>query len=701
MLPDNQLRRLQEALSHQRAGRFTEAIRLYNRILQKTPSNFDCVNALAGLYAQLGDVNSATPLFRRAAKLRPDLADTHYNLAVALSMSGHHGEAAGHYKQTLDRNPRHANARNNYAATLLQQGQIAAALQQYDELIAINPALADAYNNRGMALQNLKRLQEAVADYDKAIALRPNFPEAHVNRGNALQGLRRFNDALASFEKAIAQKPDFADAYGNAGNIHCQLGQHKEALNTYEHALSLQPGDSEIKSMRLYAKMHLCDWSNFDAECADLISCVERGLPIHTFVTLAISSSHELQLRCARLFSETKFPPSDKPVWRGEVYAHDRIRVAYVSGEFREHATGYLLPGLFEHHDRSRFEVTGISLGSEEESPTRRRIKNAFERFVHVRDKSDQDIAALLRELEIDIAVDLMGYTQNARPGIFTLRPAPVQVSYLGYLGPMGADFVDYVIADKIALPFDQQPYYAETIAHLPDCFLVNDDRLTISPRTPTRAEVGLPDEGFVFSSFNNSYKIGRPMFELWMRLLRAVDGSVLWLFEANAEMALNLRCEAQRCGVDPSRIVFAPRVGLPEHLARQQLADLFLDSSPYNAGATGAAALWAGVPLLTMIGSTFVGRMAASMLHAVGLPELVTESLSGYEALALKVAGEPDFCAVLRERLARNRKTHPLFDTERFTRNIEAAYETMVDLSRRGERPRSFSVAEQGAAKA
>lgn len=693
MLSASQIHALQEAIAHQQAGRSSKAVKIYERLIRQAPNDLRCVFSLALLHAQQGNLNAAIPLFRRAATIRPEDLDVRYNLAVALSMSGEHEEAVQNYESILKTHPEHAAARNNYATTLLQSGRFAEALKQYDEAIRRSPTVPQAYNNRGMALQGLKRFEDALRDYDKAIALNPNFPEAYVNRGNTLANLRRPDDALADFDKAIALRPDFADAYKNAGNIHSMRGSYKLALAAYDRALSLRGGDSEAGSMRLSAKMHLCDWSNIETEWLELLAGVKRGLPIYPFVTLAASSSPDEQFQCARLFSKANFPVAEKPVWHGQIYSHERIRVAYLSGDFREHAVANLAAGLFERHDRSRFEVTGLSFGADQESPLRQRIAGAFEHFIDVRHNSDQDIADLIRNREIDIVIDLMGYTQNARSGILAKRPAPIQVSYLGFLGTMGADFIDYIIADKVALPFDQQRYFSEKIVHLPNCFLVNDDRLRIGSHTPSRNDVGLPSEGFVFCSFNNSYKLTRAMFELWMRLLHAVDGSVLWLAEANAEMALNLQRAARRCNVDPSRLVFAPRIPLAEHLARQRLADLFLDTAPYNAGATAAAALWSGVPVLTVLGKTFVGRMAASMLHAIGLPELAAGSLSDYEALASTIATDPEFCASLKGKLARNHETSPLFDTARVARHIEAAYEAMSQAYRHGRPPERLEV--------
>lgn len=693
MLSADQIHALQEAVAHQQAGRAAKAVKIYERLIRKAPNDLQCVLSLALLHAQQGNFRAAIPLFRRAAAIRPDDLDIRYNLAAALSMAGEHQEAAQNYESILKDRPEHAAARNNYATTLLQSGRFAEALKQYDESVRRSPIVPEAYNNRGMALQSLKRFEDALRDYDKAIALRPNFPEAYVNRGNALANLRRPDEALADFDKAIALRPDFADAYKNAGNIHSMCGSYKPALAAYDRALALRRDDSEARSMRLSAKMHLCDWTDAEAQWQELFAGVKRGSPVYPFVTLAASSSPDEQFQCARLFSKTNFPTAGKPARHGQVYSHERIRVAYLSGDFREHAVTYLVAGLFERHDRSRFEVTGLSFGSDQDSPLRRRIAAAVEHFVDVRHNSDQEIADLVHDREIDIVIDLMGYTQNARTGILALRPAPIQVSYLGFLGTMGADFIDYIIADKIALPFDQQRYFSEKIVHLPGCFLVNDDRLQIEPHKPSRGEAGLPAEGFVFCSFNNAYKLTRPMFELWMRLLHGADGSVLWLAEANPEMALNLQRAAERCGIDPGRLVFAPRIPLGAHLARQRLADLFLDTTPYNAGATAAAALWSGVPVLTMLGKTFVGRMAASMLHSAGLPELAAQSLSDYEALASTIAADPAYCSSLKDRLVRNRKTFPLFDTKRTSRYIEAAYEAMWQAYRTGRPPERFEV--------
>jgi len=376
-------------------------------------------------------------------------------------------------------------------------------------------------------------------------------------------------------------------------------------------------------------------------------------------------------------------------MWRGEIYSHTRIRVAYLSADFHDSAMGKLLAGLFEQHDRTSFEVSAISFGPEQNSPMRKRLKGAFEHFFDVQRESDQEIADLVRRLEVDIAVDLMGFTKNNRLNVLARRPAPIQVNYLGYPGTMGASYMDYILADPTVIPDDQRAFYRETLARVPESYFVNDNRRIISERTPTRRECGLPDKGFVFCCFNNSYKITPEVFDVWMRLLKATENSVLWLFQSSSAAAANLCREAERRGVSPDRLIFALKAEAADHLARHRLADLVIDTLPYNAHTTACDALWVGVPVLTCIGTTFVGRVAASLLKANGLDELITQSLGEYEALALKLARDSSFLASFAERAVQNRNKCALFDTERSARHFEAAYRAMWERYQRGDMAR------------
>jgi predicted O-linked N-acetylglucosamine transferase (SPINDLY family) len=372
----------------------------------------------------------------------------------------------------------------------------------------------------------------------------------------------------------------------------------------------------------------------------------------------------------------------------------ERIRVAYLSADFHAHATAYLMAGVLEQHDRSRFEVYAVSFRKSDGSEMRARVENACEHFIDVCDMSDREVAVLLRAHRIDIAIDLKGFTRDARTGILAFRPAPIQVNYLGYPCTMGAGYIDYLIADEIVVPKDEHPNYSEKIVYLPDTYQCNDSKRTIAGVVPSRSDAGLPETGFVFCSFNNNYKIAPQIFDIWMRLLKETEGSVLWLLESNPAAARNLRREAEARGVARERLIFAPWcANQADHLARISLGDLFLDTLPCCAHTTASDALWAGVPVLTCTGNTFAGRVAASLLNAVGLPEMVTHSLAEYEARALRLARDPAAMTELKAKLARNRTTYPLFDTVRFTRHMEAAYTRMWERYASGHPPAGFAV--------
>jgi protein O-GlcNAc transferase len=460
-----------------------------------------------------------------------------------------------------------------------------------------------------------------------------------------------------------------------------ELKRHDEAFAAFDKALAFKPDLVGAEGARLYSKIQLCDWSNFDAECEHLISSVRNGnVNTSPFPILAIPSSAKDQLQCAKLWTANRHPPSDKSIWQGERYNHDRIRLAYLSGDFRQHPVSFLIAGMLECHDKFRFDVTALSIGTNDNSEMCRRLKASFEHFIDAKTYADDQLAQLIKELEIDILVDLMGFTDGARTNVLARRPAPIQINYLGYIGTMGAQYIDYIIADRIAIPTDQYEFYSEKVACLPNCFQVNDRERQIADKIFTRAEAGLPEEGFVFCCFNNSYKITPDVFDIWMRILKQVNDSVLWLVGGSPIMERNLRSEAAARGVDAGRLVFAQRLPLPEYLARLRLADLFLDTLPYNAGTTASDALWAGLPVLTRIGDTFVARMAASLLTAIDLPELITSMPEAYEQMALDLAKHPEKLTAIKRKLSENRLTTPLFDTKLFTKHIEAAYTTMYE---------------------
>ncbi len=708
--------------------RLEEALASYDKVIGLKPDFAEAYSNRGIALHELKRSEEALASYDKAIALKPDSAEAHYNRGIALLDLKRSAEALASYDRAIALKPDYAEAYCNRGNVLKDLKRPEEALASYDQAIALKPDFAEAYSNCGIALHDLKRPEEALASYDKAIALKPDYAEAYCDRGNALHELKRLDEALASYDKAIVLKPDDATMHNNRGNILLELKRLDEALASYDKAIASKPDFAEalnnrgvtlhelkrldealvsydralaVKADHPYAfsgsadcAMKLCDWERRERLTADVSAHVAgKKSIISPFVLLGYSGNPALQLQCARNYIENMIPVPPSPFWSGQTWRHDKLRVAYLSADFCARPAAYLTAELFEQHDRSRFEIFGVSFGVDDRSEIRKRIIAAFDEFHDVRRMSDQEVAKLLFDMQVDIAIDLMGYTQDSRSGIFAFRPAPIQVNYLGYPATMGADFIDYIIADKTVAPFEHQPFYTEKIVHLPDCFQVNDRKRAIAARTPTREDVGLPAKGFVFCSFNNIWKITPAMFDVWMQLLHQVKGSVLWLVRDNESAERNLREEAQRRGIDPSRLVFAARVPLEEYLARDRVADLFLDTLPYNAGTTASDALWAGLPVLTCEGESFSGRMAASLLHAIGVPELITSNLEDYQALALKLARDPARLAEIKAKLAHNRDTYPLFNTERFARHIEAAYTTMWEIWQRGEAPKSFSV--------
>ena len=708
------------ALSLFRLKRLEEFIIQFDRLLAIAPNHVVAINERGSVFAEMKDYDAALSSVKRALTIQPQYAEAHLNAGNILGATEKFDEALVAFDKALALKAELADAWLGRGNVLVELKQYDSAIAAYDGALGANPGLVAAWVARGSLFLRIKQQDKALAAYDRALALNPNAAEAWLGRGNVACALKRYDVALTAYDRALALEPDLAEVWLGRGGVFTALVRYDDALAAYDNALALNSNLAEawlgsgvsltvlrryeeafaafdrameVKSgldyaagARLFAKLSLCDWTNLQAETGQLLARVREGLPASApFSLLAISPSAEDQLQCAerRARDQTVFPP----LWRGEVYTHDRIRVAYLSADFREHPVAYLIAGLLEQHDRSRFEITALSLAPDRASPMRGRIEAAVEHFIDVHPQSDDDIAALIRRREIDIVIDLMGLTQHNRLSVLARRPAPIQVNYLGYSGTTGADFIDYIVADATVIPEEHRAFYSEEVVWLPDCYLITDDRRAVAERTPSRSECGLPEDGFVFCCFNNTYKLGPETFAVWTRLLKATPGSVLWLSEANVTAQVNLRREAEQSGIEAGRLIFAPRLpDVADHLARQRQADLFLDTLPYNAHTTACDALWAGVPLVTCLGTTFVGRVAASLLKAIGLDELITRSLEDYEALALKLAHDPALLAALRDRLAHNKTRFPLFDTARTTRQIEAAYTMMWQRYRRGE---------------
>ena len=671
-----------------------QALAGFERVLALQPDHPQALNNRGNTLCALGRHEEALASYERALAIRPDYAEAISNCGIALSALGRHEEALAHFDRAVVLAPRHAPAWYNRGNALSALKCYEEALASYEQALALVPDYVDALDNRGNTLLNLHRYAEALASFDRALALSRENPAIHNNRGSALNALKHHDEALASYEQALVLKPDFADAHSNRADVLKELRRYDEAIVSYERALAIDPEHVDASVGVADAALSMCDWARTATLAGPIAERVRAGKPtVGPFTLLAFFDDPELHRKGAETFVTERIPVKPEPVCGGSAVAHEKIRVAYLSADFRRHATAYLMAGLFERHDRSRFDIIGVAFDVDDGSEMRRRLVEAFDEFHDVGTKSDRDVARLLHARDVDIAVDLKGHTGESRLGIFAHRGAPIQVNYLGYPGTIGADFIDYIIADPVIAPLDHAPFFAEKIVQLPDCYQVNDRKRAIAQNTPTRSEAGLPVEGIVFCCFNNSYKITAAVFNVWMRLMRAVPTSVLWLLRGSVDAQRNLCREAQARGVDPARLVFAGRSDVAEHLARHRLADLFLDTLPYNAHTTASDALWAGVPVLTCQGSAFAGRVGASLLRAIGLPELVTQNLADYEALALQLATDPALLGALRRRLAQSRLTCPLFDTDRFRRHVEAAYTTMWDIWRRGEPPRSFAV--------
>jgi protein O-GlcNAc transferase len=720
------------ALAMHRSGNLGEAEVLYRRVLETEPRHADALTLLGTIQAQLRNFDEAERLLGTSLGINPRQFQAHYNRgivleelkrfeeavasydrALALKTDGpevlnnrgnamarlkRFREAVGDYDRALALRPDYPDAHFNRGSALAALGRIDEALGSYERVVALQPGRAEAHHCRANILAELKRYDRALEAYDRALALDARNPLIHNNRGNVLGSLARRYDALESYERALALKPEYLEALFNRGHTLSELGRHEEALESYTRAVALDPGTSQalpyVRGRIAVARLYVCDWSDYELTADRIVEqCLAGDRILVPFGSYLLRDSAELQFRCARTFVQDTCPASARPIWGGERYAHDRIRLGYVSFDFREHMMAYQIASIVEHHDRSRFETIALSLYPKAVGPMQERLRNAVDRFVDVGNRGDLEIARLARELEVDILVDLTGHTRGGRMGLFAHRPAPIQVNF-NCPGTSGADYLDYIIADPVVVPPEHHRFCSEKVVYLPDTFLPNDSRRGISANTPSRGDGGLPERGFVFCSFNSSYKIRPRMFDIWMRLLRNFEGSVLWLARPNTMVAGNLRREASARGVDPDRLIFAPRIeSLEDHLARQKNADLFLDTLPYNAQTTAVDALWAGLPVVTCLGEAFSGRVAASILTAIGLPELITASLEEYEALAGALARDPRRLQQTKDRLARNRHTHPLFDTARYTRHLEAAFEQMLRMHRAGEAPRHFSV--------
>lgn len=647
----------------------------YNQAIELNPCYANAFCNRGVILAVLNRLQEALDSYEQAIVFNPTDALAHFNRAAVLRDLKRPQDALDSYGQAIAAKPDYVECHYNRSLLQMEMKQWNAALSSLDAAIAIKPDFAEAYCNRGNVLVELKQHEAALEYFGRAIALKSAYPAALNNRANILYFMRKFSAALESFDKAIELQLDFPEAYIGRGMCLQHLGQYATAIASFNRALELNPDQRHLLGVRRHAQMQICDWSGLTLDLEHLVEGLTANRAISApFAMLALVDSPPLHRLAAEAWVREECPADD---FLGAIEVRPRshkIHVGYFSADFRDHPVSLLSAGLFELHDRSRFDITAFAFGSETQDAVRMRLERAFDRFIDVRGLADIEVARLARKMGIDIAVDLGGFTENARTKIFALRAAPIQVGYLGYLGTMGVAYMDYLVADEVVIPTAQQRHYSEKIIYLPS-YQVNDMKRRVAERTFTREELGLPVRGFVFCCFNANYKITPTTFNVWMQILKRVDSSSLFLFSDNKLAEENLKKAAQNCGVDSYRIVFGARLAREDYLARLRAMDLFLDTLPYNAGTTASDALWVGLPVLTCMGEALAGRVAASVLRAVHLPELITVTPEQYEELAVRLATDPELCAKIRIKLAGNRALAPLFDTASFTKNLEYAF--------------------------
>jgi predicted O-linked N-acetylglucosamine transferase (SPINDLY family) len=687
-------------------GDVAGAIASYRRSLEVSPDYLSALYNLGLILHETFKLDEAERCFRRVVELDPIDADALFHLGSLLHKRSELQEAAQMYRRALQRTPENPHLWIALGAAL---GELPGEAEEsvrcqrearrcLEQAIERDPRSPHERNALGDVLQREGRVDEAIEQYRASIAFSPDHAGGHNNLGCALVLKGELAEAVERLREAVRLQPDFADAHFNLASAHSLAGRRDDAVRSFEAAERLRPDYAPYKSALLFEMQHTCDWSRMRELCeAQRRGIVERPAhPISPFSLLSIPSTLAEQLQCAgeysRQISAAVAVERQRLDFRFDRAGGARLSVGYLSADFHEHATAYLAAELFELHDRGRFRLVGYSYGPDDGSPMRARLQRAFERFVDLEALPHADAAAAIHADSIDILVDLKGYTTNTRSEILALRPAPIQVSYLGYPGTMGADFIDYLVGDRFVTPPEHAEGYSEKLVLMPGSYQVNDRKRAVT-EAPSRRELGLPEDAFVFCCFNQAYKILPEVFSIWTRLLQAMPGSVLWLLDWNTWATQNLRREALERGIDAGRLIFGPRLPLDAHLARLGAADLFLDTLPYNAHTMGSDALWVGVPIVTCAGGTFASRVAGSLLTAVGLPELIAGSLEEYEALALRLARSPGALSLLRDKLRRQRASAPLFDTPRFVRGLEEAYESMWLNYRRGDAPRMIEL--------
>ncbi len=630
-----------------------------------------------------GNLNSADLHIRQAFKLQNNNPHVLRLFGVVCAQKKQYLDALKHLNKSLKILPNNALTHSNLGNVYVELGDYENALKAYDNAIKLDSAYEEAWTNKGILLGKMKRHQEALDHHEKAILLKPNYAEAWSNKGNSLCELSRYEDALEHYQKAILLKPNYAEAWFNKANVLTDLKFLNDAIFHYEKAIILNPDLDWIYGHLIHIKMQVCNWLLFEKFLDKIIIKVKETKKVtHPFPLMSLVDDISLHHQASQIYAKDFYSSKLTLGPINKLPRSQKIRIAYFSADFRDHPVSHLTSQLFEMHDRDRFEVIAFSLHNDLiHDQTNKRLRLAFDKFIEVDEITDIDVVRLCRKMHINIAIDLSGHTKNSRPLIFSYRVAPIQVNWLGYPGTFGSDCIDYIIADKIIIPEKYKNFYSEKVVYLPYSYMVDDSTRVASDKIFSKKDYGLPSNKFIFCCFNNSYKFNPSILDSWSRILLKIQNSIFWVSSNNEQFRCGLISEFEYRGIEPNRIIFAPRVeNMSDHLARHSLADLFLDTFPYNAHTTALDALKTGLPILTRIGESFPSRVAASLLNAIDLPELITSSQEEYEALAIELAKNPEKLNALKAKLAANRLTTPLFDTPLFTKNLEKAYTQMYE---------------------
>ena len=701
---------INEALQLHEKGKIQDAIRLYLKILENKKNDSQLLYLLGTAYIQIGNTNLGIEQLKKSIFLKPENLFAHSNLGNAFKDLKRYEDAIASYNKAIEIDINYAEIHNNKGNALKSLERYNEAIESYDKAIKIKSDYAFAYNNKGNALKNLERYDEAIESYDKAIKINPNYIEAHHNKGNILKDLKRFDEsissydkaieinpdyyfsfnnrgiifqhlnhfekALASYDKAIEINPNYPETYNNKGNILKELKRYDEALTCYEKAIKLKSDFDYMLGKVLNLNMFLCNWIEFDSLIKEINNTiVKKSKVIEPFTFLGLIDNPVFLKLSSEKYIKNNFKKDLEIQSLAKYTNHKKPRIGYFSADFHNHATLHLMMDVFKNHNKSNFDFYGFSFGPQNNDIWNSQVKNYFLKFEDVSNISDKEVAYLSRKLEIDIAIDLKGLTSNSRSGIFSYRAAPIQINYLGYPGTTGADYMDYIIADEVIIPKESSNNYTEKILYLPDCYQPNIKKREISKKSFKRSDFGLPENSFIYCCFNSNYKITPHIFNIWMNILKAVPNSVLWIYKTNETASKNLIKESKAKGVDPKRIIFASYLPNDEHLKRISFADLFLDTFPCNAHTTASDAVRMCVPIVTLIGKSFASRIASSILNCLDMKELITRDEKEYQNLAIDLARHPKKINEIKDRLIDAISSSPLFDSSKFTKNLENIY--------------------------